>query len=338
MAYVDKTTSHLYSVYFAPRGRDRMYALGMQIAQLHLSPFDRIIGVIGEAGSGKSMLIKGMFPGLELTNDDEGVNMRPLPLMAQEEESRFYSPHTYHMDVRFELGFSQMHALVDATLQAIARGKRVVIEHFDLLQEQLGMNADLILGIGEEVIVTRPNVFGPLPADIARIVHKSVRIRQMAHTAEDLCERHMTPEEYDRCEHDDIKNGFLLVFPDRPPEVDIPALEAAVREDIAAKKQLLLRHGLALWDTLESCTITGASDASIKDVVPNDIAGLLRKAPIRAVFCNGATAYRIYTKYQQPLTGIPAVRLPSTSPANAACSPARLEELWGAALAGWIVK
>ena len=110
------------------------------------------------------------------------------------------------------------------------------------------------------------------------------------------------------------------------------------REDIAAKKQLLLRHGLALWDTLESCTITGASDASIRDVVPNDIAGLLRKAPIRAVFCNGATAYRIYTKYQQPLTGIPAVRLPSTSPANAACSPARLEELWGAALADWIVK
>lgn len=104
------------------------------------------------------------------------------------------------------------------------------------------------------------------------------------------------------------------------------------------QKQLLLRHGLALWDTLESCTITGASDASIRDVVPNDIAGLLRKAPIRAVFCNGATAYRIYTKYQQPLTGIPAVRLPSTSPANAACSPARLEELWGAALADWIVK
>lgn len=232
MAYVDKTTSHLYSVYFAPRGRDRMYALGMQIAQLHLSPFDRIIGIIGEAGSGKSMLVKGMFPGLELTNDDEGVNTRPLPLMAQEDESRFYSPHTYHMDVRFELGFSQLHMLVDATMQAIARGKRVVIEHFDLLQEQLGINADLIIGIGEEVIVTRPNVFGPLPGEIARIVHKSIHVRQMAHTAEDLCERHIVKEEYDRCEHDDIKNGFLLVFPDRPPEVDIPALEAAVLKDI----------------------------------------------------------------------------------------------------------
>ena len=40
------------------------------------------------------------------------------------------------------------------------------------------------------------------------------------------------------------------------------------REDIEAKKQIILRHGLALWDTLESCTITGASDASIRAVVP----------------------------------------------------------------------
>ena len=75
------------------------------------------------------------------------------------------------------------------------------------------------------------------------------------------------------------------------------------REDIEAKKQIILRHGLALWDTLERCTITGAADASIKDAVPNDIAALLAKAPIEAVFCNGATAYRIYTKYLQPVSG-----------------------------------
>ena len=49
---------------------------------------------------------------------------------------------------------------------------------------------------------------------------------------------------------------------------------------------------LETTNEIESCTITGAPDASIRDVVPNDIAGLLRKAPIRAVFCNGATAYR----------------------------------------------
>ena len=95
------------------------------------------------------------------------------------------------------------------------------------------------------------------------------------------------------------------------------------REDIEAKKGIILRHGLALWDTLESCTITGASDASIRDVVPNDIASLLAKAPIEAVFCNG-------------VSGIPAVKLPSTSPANAACRPETLREVWGEALKDYI--
>ena len=108
------------------------------------------------------------------------------------------------------------------------------------------------------------------------------------------------------------------------------------REDIEAKKGIILRHGLALWDTLESCTITGASDASIRDVVPNDIASLLAKAPIEAVFCNGATAHRIYTKYLLPVSGIPAVKLPSTSPANAACRPETLREVWGEALKDYI--
>lgn len=73
--------NNLYGVYLAPRGRVRMVDLGMQIAQQYLSPFDHIIGVIGDAGSGKSMLIKGMFPCLDLTNDDGGVNVRPLPLL-----------------------------------------------------------------------------------------------------------------------------------------------------------------------------------------------------------------------------------------------------------------
>ena len=97
-------------------------------------------------------------------------------------------------------------------------------------------------------------------------------------------------------------------------------------------------HGLALWDTLERCTITGASDASIRDAVPNDIAALLAKAPIKAVFCNGAAAYRIYTKYLQPVSGIAAVKLPSTSPANAACRPETLRAVWGEALGPWISK
>src|SRR5699024_10481931 len=110
------------------------------------------------------------------------------------------------------------------------------------------------------------------------------------------------------------------------------------REDVAAKRKMILDHGLALWDVLASCTIEGASDASIRDAVPEDIGFLLARAPVEAVFCNGAAAYRLYVRYMQPVSGIGAVRLPSTSPANAAWSLDRLQEAWGAALGPYLGK
>ena len=82
----------MYASYFAPRGRNRMYILGQQISERYLSPLDRLIGVVGDAGAGKSSLIKGMFPGLELTNDDDGVNVRPLPLLKNIDKN-FFSSH-----------------------------------------------------------------------------------------------------------------------------------------------------------------------------------------------------------------------------------------------------
>ena len=133
MSYSGRTqNSHYYSVFFAPRGRDRIYDLGMHIAQMYLSPFDKLIGIIGEAGSGKSMLIKGMFPGLELTNDDNGVNTRPLPILDIDQQG-FFTAHTYHLDIRFEAAFTQMGVLADAILNAVQRGKRVIVEHFDMI-------------------------------------------------------------------------------------------------------------------------------------------------------------------------------------------------------------
>lgn len=99
--------------------------------------------------------------------------------------------------------------------------------------------------------------------------------------------------------------------------------------DIPAKVALIQRHGLALWDTVEHCTITGASDASIRDVTPTDIVGLCRCAPIGTVLCNGATAWRLCQKYQTLPAGIRVVQLPSTSPANAAWSLEALAAAWG---------
>ena len=84
------------------------------------------------------------------------------------------------------------------------------------------------------------------------------------------------------------------------------------------------------------CDIKGASDASIRNAVPNDVAALIQKLGVRAVFCNGAASGRIYAKYAEPLTYLPAAVLPSTSPANAAWSPARLQAAWGAALAPFL--
>lgn len=101
-----------------------------------------------------------------------------------------------------------------------------------------------------------------------------------------------------------------------------------VPETRAQKEALLLANGVALWDVLASCEITGSADGSIRDPQPNDIAVLLVQAPIRAVYANGQTAARLYARYCEPLTGVPAVALPSTSPANAAWSLEKLVAAW----------
>ena len=220
--------NQLYSVYFAPRGYVRMSQIGMQIAQRHLTPFDRLIGIIGDAGSGKSLLVSGMFPGLELTNDDGGVNVRPLPLLDIQEKG-FYQPHTYHVDVRFELAFIQIYEIADAVRKALALGRRVVVEHFDLLYPILGINAQLLIGMGDEIIVCHPTIFGPEPDDIARIVFSSIKYRRMAHSAEDLTEyflrlRDIKDKEY---EHGDVRHGFMLRFR-QDPQLNIEQMERFV--------------------------------------------------------------------------------------------------------------
>ena len=108
----------------------------------------------------------------------------------------------------------------------------------------------------------------------------------------------------------------------------IPALLAA---SIEAKRELLLGYGIALWDVIESCDIKGSSDASIKNVVPARIERIVGSAHIGVVFCNGGTAGRLYRRYLQDRTGIPAAVLPSTSPANASWSLERLVERWSQA-------
>ncbi len=101
-----------------------------------------------------------------------------------------------------------------------------------------------------------------------------------------------------------------------------------IPESIEEKKELILRNHLALWDVIEECEITGSSDASIKNAKANDLSEILDNAPIQKIIVNGKTAEKLYIKYIEPVTGIKAVVLPSTSPANAAWSLERLVDAW----------
>jgi len=101
-----------------------------------------------------------------------------------------------------------------------------------------------------------------------------------------------------------------------------------VPQTIEEKKSILLTNHIAIWDVIDSCDIIGSSDNSIKNVVPADIAGLLSKTKITRVFVNGKTAGNLYKKFSEETTKIPAVILPSTSPANAAYSLEKLIEVW----------
>ena len=97
---------------------------------------------------------------------------------------------------------------------------------------------------------------------------------------------------------------------------------------VEEKKAFLLSHGIAVWDVIASCDITGSSDSSIKNVVPNDLSQILKVADIWTIFVNGKTAEKFYNKYIKDVIVREAVCLPSTSPANAAWSLERLTEAW----------
>jgi hypoxanthine-DNA glycosylase len=118
------------------------------------------------------------------------------------------------------------------------------------------------------------------------------------------------------------RNRFWLVLAkcfDQPPP-----------ENIAEKTRLLLENGIALWDVLCSCEITGSGDASIRKPVCNNIAAFVSGKSIQEILCNGQKAYSLY-RQNYPLS-LPVFCMPSTSPANAAWNTEHLIAVWKKAL------
>ncbi|MBQ6368984.1 MAG: DNA-deoxyinosine glycosylase [Parasporobacterium sp.] len=125
-----------------------------------------------------------------------------------------------------------------------------------------------------------------------------------------------------------VKSREMMYFYGHPQNRFWKVLAALFHEEVPMtvpeRHAFLLRQRIAVWDSIGSCSITGSSDSSIRDVVPNDLTPILSSAPIEAIYCNGRKSWEMYHRYIEPDTGIEAVCLPSTSPANAAC---RLEDL-----------
>ena len=86
------------------------------------------------------------------------------------------------------------------------------------------------------------------------------------------------------------------------------------------KRIFLLKKRIAVWDVIAKCRITGSADTTIREAEPNDLSSILSAAPIEKIFTNGGTATALYRRHIREKVGMDCIPLPSTSPANAACS------------------
>ena len=101
--------------------------------------------------------------------------------------------------------------------------------------------------------------------------------------------------------------------------------------------RMLEEGGIAVWDVLGSCQRQGSLDA---DIVPgseriNDIPALAGRHPgLRAIALNGGKAHALYRRHVQNRmpSPLPALRLPSTSPAHASMTMADKMKIWLEAL------
>ena len=125
--------------------------------------------------------------------------------------------------------------------------------------------------------------------------------------------------------------GFYYAHPrNRFWRILAESFEKLLPQSVDDKTRLLLDNGIALWDVLSTCEITGSEDSSIRNPVYNDIKSFVSDKPIEKILCNGKKAYALCKKLNLSL---PVLCMPSTSPANAAWNLRRLVEAWKPELA-----
>ena len=135
-----------------------------------------------------------------------------------------------------------------------------------------------------------------------------------------------------------VKSREQMFFYGHPQNRFWPLMAALfdepVPKGIDEKTAFILRHHIALWDSIYSCDITGSSDSSIRNVTPTDLKPILAGSRIERIFCNGRTSWNCYHRFQEKELGIEAILLPSTSPANAVWTMEKLLSAWKIVLDG----
>ncbi|WP_409416325.1 DNA-deoxyinosine glycosylase [Flavobacterium sp. PS2] len=85
-----------------------------------------------------------------------------------------------------------------------------------------------------------------------------------------------------------------------------------------AKKEILIKNNIALWDVLKYCDRVGSLDSAIKNEITNDFDTFLKQHPdIKTILFNGQKAAAFFKKYIKVSNDYKLITLPSTSPANA---------------------
>jgi hypoxanthine-DNA glycosylase len=117
-----------------------------------------------------------------------------------------------------------------------------------------------------------------------------------------------------------------------------PLVSSLLGEDLLAlpydeRLERARRRGLGIWDVYAACRRDGSLDSAIEDAQPNDLAALVARLPeLRMIAHNGGESARAMRLTRA--LGVPACRLPSTSPANASWSFERKLAAWREAFAG----
>ena len=101
--------------------------------------------------------------------------------------------------------------------------------------------------------------------------------------------------------------------------------------DLNAKKELLSKYHIALYDVIEECEIEGSKDSSIINPKVADIDGIINNSSINKIILNGGKAGELFKKHF-PQYVDKAIFLPSTSPLNASMSLEKLITIYRDAL------